>query len=60
MRIADMKIWVKLTATIWLMLVIAWTSMILWESKVNRDTAIEQAKSFSLSILIHPLLFSIP
>jgi methyl-accepting chemotaxis protein len=50
MRIADMKIWVRLTAAIWLMLVIAWTSMILWESKVNRDTAIEQAKQFSLSM----------
>jgi methyl-accepting chemotaxis protein len=50
MRIADMKIWVRLTAAIWLMLVIAWTSMILWESKVNRDTAIAQAKQFSLSM----------
>jgi methyl-accepting chemotaxis protein len=50
MRIADMKIWVRLTGAIWLMLVIAWTSMILWESKVNRDTAIAQAKQFSLSM----------
>ena len=50
MRVADMKIWLKLTAAIWLMLVIAWTGMIFWESKVNRDTAIEQAKQFSLSM----------
>lgn len=50
MRIADMKIWVKLTVAIWLMLVVAWTGIILWESKVNRDTAIEQAKQFSLSM----------
>jgi methyl-accepting chemotaxis protein len=50
MRFSDMKIWVKLTAAIWLMLVVAWTGMIFWESKVNRDTAIEQAKSFSASM----------
>jgi len=50
MRFADMKIWVKLTAVIWLMLVVAWTGVIFWESKVNRDTAIEQAKQFSLSM----------
>jgi methyl-accepting chemotaxis protein len=50
MRFADMKIWMRLTAAIWLMLVIAWTSMIFWESKVNRDTAIGQAKQFSLSM----------
>lgn len=50
MRIADMKIWVKLTVAIWLMLVFAWTGMVFWESKVNRDTAIAQAKSFSLSM----------
>ncbi|MEW6514926.1 MAG: methyl-accepting chemotaxis protein [Pseudomonadota bacterium] len=49
-RFANMKIWVKLTAVIWLMLVIAWTGVIVWESKVNRDTAIEQAKQFSLSM----------
>jgi methyl-accepting chemotaxis protein len=50
MRFADMKIWVKLTAAIWVMLVVAWTSMILWESQVNRNTAIEQAKQFSASM----------
>lgn len=50
MRFADMKIWVRLTAAIWLMLVVAWTGMIFWESKVNRDTAIDQAKQFSLSM----------
>jgi methyl-accepting chemotaxis protein len=50
MRFADMKIWIKLTAVIWVMLVIAWTGMIFWESKVNRDTAIAQATQFSLSM----------
>ena len=45
-----MKIWVKLTFAIWLMLVVFWTGLIFWESQVNRQTAIEQAKSFSLSM----------
>ena len=50
MRLADMKIWIRLTAAIWLMLVLAWSGVIFWESKVNRDTAIEQARLFSLSM----------
>jgi methyl-accepting chemotaxis protein len=45
-----MKIWVKLTFAIWLMLVVFWTGLIFWESHVNRQTAIEQARSFSLSM----------
>lgn len=49
-KIADLKIWVKLTFAIWLMLVMFWTGLIFWESYVNRQTAIEQAKSFSLSM----------
>jgi methyl-accepting chemotaxis protein len=49
-KIADLKIWVKLTLAIWLMLVIFWTGLIFWESHVNRETAIEQAKSFSQSM----------
>ena len=48
--IADQKIWVKLTAAIWLMLVVFWSGLIFWESHVNRQTAIEQAKAFSLSM----------
>lgn len=49
-RIADLPIWMRLTGAIWLMLVVAWAGMIFWESGVNRETAIEQAKSFSLSM----------
>jgi methyl-accepting chemotaxis protein len=48
--IADQKIWVKLTFAIWLMLVFFWTGLIFWESHVNRQTAIAQAKEFSLSM----------
>ncbi len=49
-RLSDLKIWVRLTAAIWIVLAVAWTSMILWESHTNRETAIEQAKQFSLSM----------
>ncbi|MBU1236163.1 MAG: HAMP domain-containing protein [Gammaproteobacteria bacterium] len=48
--IADLKIWVKLTAAIWLMLVVFWTGLIFWESHVNQQTAIDQATDFSLSM----------
>ncbi|MGE5491291.1 MAG: methyl-accepting chemotaxis protein [Actinomycetota bacterium] len=47
---ANWKIWVRLTAAIWVVLVIVWTGMIIWSSQVNRDTAIRQAQDFSLSI----------
>ncbi|MGE5466586.1 MAG: methyl-accepting chemotaxis protein [Ignavibacteria bacterium] len=49
-RLADMKIWVRLTAAIWLVLIIAWSGMIFWESAVNRQTAIDQARAFSTSM----------
>ncbi len=49
-RIADLKIWVRLTAAIWFMLIAVWTGMIVWESEVNRETAIGQAKDFAGSI----------
>ncbi|MDD5249384.1 MAG: methyl-accepting chemotaxis protein [Rhodocyclaceae bacterium] len=49
-RFSDMKIWIRLTAAIWIVLVIAWAGMIFWESSVNRQTAIEQARAFSLSM----------
>lgn len=48
--LSDTKIWIRLTVSIWIMLVIAWASLILWESHVNQETAIEQAKDFSLSM----------
>ena len=50
LRIADLKIWLKLTVAIWAMLVLFWTSLIFWESHVNRQTAIEQAAQFSMSM----------
>ena len=49
-RLADTPIWLRLTAAIWLMLVIAWGSMIAWETRVTRDMAIEQAKDFAATV----------
>ncbi len=49
-RLADMPIWFRLTAVIWLMLIVAWSTMIIWETRVSRNTAIEQAKDFSSTI----------
>mgnify|MGYP001766095159 CR=1 FL=1 len=50
MRIADLKIWVRLTAAIWVVLAIIWAGAIVWTTQVNRETAIRQAKDFSQSI----------
>ncbi|UCV14379.1 methyl-accepting chemotaxis protein [Quatrionicoccus australiensis] len=49
-RFGDMKIWIRLTAAIWLTLAIIWTIIIVWATQVNRDTAIRQAQDFSQSI----------
>ncbi|MBI4757260.1 MAG: methyl-accepting chemotaxis protein [Betaproteobacteria bacterium] len=49
-RISDMKVWLRLTLAIWLMLVVAWSGFVLWEAKVNRDTAVAQAQDFASSM----------
>jgi methyl-accepting chemotaxis protein len=49
-RFADLKIWVRLTAAIWVVLAIIWAGAIVWTTQVNRDTAIRQAQDFSRSI----------
>lgn len=46
----NFKIWVRLTAAIWFVLVIVWSGMIVWQSQVNRETAIRQAEDFAQSI----------
>lgn len=43
-------IWVRLTAVIWVMLLLAWGGKIVWETGVNRDIAITQATDFAESI----------
>jgi methyl-accepting chemotaxis protein len=45
-----MKIWARLTLVIALTLVAAWSTMVLWTSKANKETAVEQARQFSLSM----------
>lgn len=47
---SNWKIWMRLTAAIWFVLVLVWTGMIFWQSNVNRDTAIRQAQDFANSI----------
>ena len=47
---AATPIWVRLTAVIWLMLILAWGGKIVWETGVNRDIAIAQATDFAQSI----------
>ena len=50
MRLANMKIWVQLLITIGLALVVVWTAVIIWQNHAYRETAIDQARSFSLSM----------
>ena len=49
-KIADLKIWMRLTFAIWVMLVLAWSGMIFWESHTSREMAVRQAEEFSLSM----------
>jgi len=46
----NLPIWLRLTAAIWLMLLLAWSGMIVWESHVNRGIAIEQAEDFAQAV----------
>jgi methyl-accepting chemotaxis protein len=49
-KLADTPISLRLTGAIWLMLLFAWGGMIVWETRVNRETAIDQAQDFARSI----------
>jgi methyl-accepting chemotaxis protein len=49
-QLRNIKIWIRLTASIWFVLVVAWTGMILWESHNNWHSAVDQANDFSLSM----------
>ncbi|MBD5804620.1 putative methyl-accepting chemotaxis protein YoaH [Azoarcus sp. Aa7] len=50
LRISDIKIWVRLTASIWALLIVVWAGMIFWDSHNSRKLAVEQAMDFSLSM----------
>ena len=49
-KLGNTKIWVRLTAAIWITLAIIWTVVIIWATHVNREIAIRQAQDFSQSI----------
>ena len=49
-KFSDLKIWIRLTSVIWILLVLAWTGMILMGSQITRQAAISQAKDFSHSV----------
>ncbi|MCB1907821.1 MAG: HAMP domain-containing protein [Rhodocyclaceae bacterium] len=49
-RLADTPIWLRLTAAVWLLLLIAWGSFIYWETRVSREIAIDQSELFAASL----------
>ena len=46
----NIKIWIRLTASISVLLVMAWTILIAWDSHHSRQSAADLAKDFSLSM----------
>lgn len=46
----NVKIWIRLVITIWVMLVIAWSGIVYWASWEQRRAAIEQARYFADSV----------
>ena len=50
MKIRNMKIWVRLVVVISVILVVAWSGMIWWATVLQRETAIDQARDFSLGV----------
>jgi methyl-accepting chemotaxis protein len=49
-KFSDVPIWLRLAGAIWFMLLLAWGGMIVWETRVSRDIAIQQAEDFALSV----------
>ncbi|MDR1849633.1 MAG: methyl-accepting chemotaxis protein, partial [Zoogloeaceae bacterium] len=50
MQIRNWKIWVRLTAAIWLVLAISWAGMVVWEGNEALKMATDQARDFSRTI----------
>jgi methyl-accepting chemotaxis protein len=50
MNLKNLRIWVQLLLTVALALVLVWAAVIAWESRANREAAIEQATTFSKSM----------
>jgi methyl-accepting chemotaxis protein len=49
-KFSDWPIWLRLVGAIWLCLVLAWGTMIGWETRVNREIAVDQAHDMARSI----------
>ncbi len=49
-RLINSKIWIQLLVTIGAALAVVWAGVITWEARANRAAAIDQARSFSLSM----------
>jgi len=49
-RINDLPIWMRLLGAMWLILIPAWTALILWAADQQRQTAIDQAKAFTSTL----------
>ena len=47
---ANQKLWVKLTLSIWFLLLISWPLLIVWQGYTGRQEAIDQARASSASI----------
>jgi methyl-accepting chemotaxis protein len=50
LRVNHFKIWVQLLATVGLALAVVWAGGLFWQDRANRETAIQQATGFSLSM----------
>jgi len=49
-RVNDLPIWVRLMVSMWLILVPVWTGLIFWAASEQRQTAIDQAISFTSTL----------
>ncbi|ADC62506.1 methyl-accepting chemotaxis protein [Allochromatium vinosum] len=49
-RINDLPIWVRLVGAMWLILLPAWTGLIIWAASEQRQTAIDQATAFTSTL----------
>lgn len=49
-QLSDIKIWVRLTVSIWIVLIVTWVGVIFWESHANWHAAVDQAEDFSVSM----------
>ena len=50
MALRNLRIWIQLLLTIAAALAVVWVAVIAWESRANRQAAIEQAEAFSASM----------